>query len=105
MPEWVALEAAVGKMEAYRDYMETDGLIRTPEEVQRKLDSRSTSIENQLVDPEQTGIPIGLDIATKLVDVSRSYKYEKDGEEMRWEPKNYEENYDDSNVFQFFNCN
>lgn len=77
MPEWVALEAAVGKMEAYRDYMETDGLIRTPEEVQRKLDARGTSIANQLIDPEQTGIPIGLDIATKLVDALKT-KFDQD---------------------------
>lgn len=41
----------------------------------------------------QVGVDLGFSGATKLVDVSRSYKYEKDGEEMRWEPKNYEENY------------
>ena len=41
----------------------------------------------------QVGVDLGFSGATKLVDVSRSYKYEKDGEEMRWEPKNYEKNY------------
>ena len=41
----------------------------------------------------QVGVDLGFSGATKLVDVSRSYKYEKDGEELRWQPKNYEENY------------
>jgi hypothetical protein len=36
-PEWKALEAAVGKFEAYRDFIEQDGEIRNPEIVQAKL--------------------------------------------------------------------
>ena len=36
-PEWQALEAAVGRTEAFRDWMETNGEIRTPEVVQKKL--------------------------------------------------------------------
>ena len=40
-PEWKALELAVGQFEAMRDFMETDGDIRTPEVVQAKLDSRA----------------------------------------------------------------
>jgi len=39
-PEWKALEAAVGKLEAFRDFMETNGEIRTPEEVLAKLAQR-----------------------------------------------------------------
>lgn len=39
--EWKALEAAVGKLEAFRDFMETNGDIRTPEEVLAKLQKRS----------------------------------------------------------------
>jgi len=41
----------------------------------------------------QVGVDLGFSGATKLVDVSRSYKYEKDGEELRWQPRNYEKNY------------
>jgi penicillin-binding protein 1A len=41
----------------------------------------------------QVGIDLGYSGATKLVDVSRTYKYEKDGEELKWQPKNYEKNY------------
>lgn len=36
LPEWQALEEAVGKFEAYKDFMETGGMIRTPEEVLSK---------------------------------------------------------------------
>lgn len=42
-PEWRALEEAVGKIEAYRDFMETDGDIRTPQEVTAKIISRKES--------------------------------------------------------------
>ena len=42
LPEWKKLEAAVGTFEAYRDYMETDGEIRSPEEVQKKIDARAS---------------------------------------------------------------
>ena len=41
----------------------------------------------------QVGIDLGYSGATKLVDVSRTYKYEKDGEELKWKPRNYEKNY------------
>ncbi len=41
----------------------------------------------------QVGVDLGFSGATKLVDVSRSYKYEKNGEELRWQPRNYEKNY------------
>ncbi len=41
----------------------------------------------------QVGIDLGFSGATKLVDVSRTYKYEKDGEELKWQPRNYEKNY------------
>lgn len=41
----------------------------------------------------QVAIDLGFSGATKLVDVSRTYKYEKDGEELKWKPRNYEKNY------------
>ncbi|MFT5835473.1 MAG: penicillin-binding protein 1A [Sulfurimonas sp.] len=41
----------------------------------------------------QVAVDLGYSGATKLIDVSRTYKYEKDGEEMKWQPKNYEKNY------------
>ena len=40
LPEWIALEDAVGRFEAYRDFLETGGEIRTPEEVKQKLEER-----------------------------------------------------------------
>lgn len=39
--EWKALEKEVGKFEAYRDYMETDGDIRSPEIVKQKIQDRT----------------------------------------------------------------
>lgn len=41
----------------------------------------------------QIAIDLGFSGATKLVDVSRTYTYEKDGEEVKWKPRNYEKNY------------
>lgn len=41
----------------------------------------------------QVAIDLGYSGATELVDISRTYTYEKDGEEQKWQPKNYEENY------------
>ena len=40
LEEWKTLESAVGKLEAYRDYIETNGQIRTPEQVLQKLEAR-----------------------------------------------------------------
>ena len=40
LPEWKTLVAKVGNREAFRDYMETNGEIRTPEEVLEKLAKR-----------------------------------------------------------------
>jgi penicillin-binding protein 1A len=36
---------------------------------------------------------LGYSGATKLIDVARTYKYKKNGKEMKWQPKNYEKNY------------
>ena len=41
----------------------------------------------------QVAVDLGYSGATKLVDIARTYKYEKDGEELKWQPKNYEKNY------------
>ena len=41
----------------------------------------------------QVAVDLGYSGATELVDVARTYKYEKDGEELKWQPKNYEKNY------------
>jgi len=41
MPEWKSLEKSVGTFEAYRDFMETDGMIRTPEKVQAKISAKT----------------------------------------------------------------
>ncbi len=41
----------------------------------------------------QVALDLGYSGATKLVDVARTYKYEKDGEDLKWQPKNYERDY------------
>ena len=41
----------------------------------------------------QVAIDLGYSGATKLVDIAKTYEYEKDGEEMKWKPKNYEKDY------------
>jgi len=41
----------------------------------------------------QVAIDLGYSGATELVDIAKTYKYEKDGEEMKWQPKNYEKDY------------
>ncbi len=41
----------------------------------------------------QVAVDLGYSGATKLVDIARTYEYEKNGEEMKWQPKNYEKNY------------
>lgn len=41
----------------------------------------------------QVALDLGYSGATKLTDISRTYTYEKDGEELKWQPKNFEKNY------------
>jgi len=41
----------------------------------------------------QVAIDLGFSGATELVDIAKTYEYEKNGEEMKWRPKNYEKNY------------
>jgi len=41
----------------------------------------------------QVAIDLGYSGATKLVDIAKTYEYEKNGEEMKWQPRNYEKNY------------
>ena len=41
----------------------------------------------------QVAINLGYSGATQLVDIAKTYEYEKDGEEMKWQPNNYEHNY------------
>ena len=41
----------------------------------------------------QVALDLGYSPATKLIDVARTYKYEKDGKDLKWQPKNYEKDY------------
>ena len=41
----------------------------------------------------QVAIDLGYSGATKLVDIAKTYEYEKNGEELKWRPRNYEKNY------------
>jgi len=42
----------------------------------------------------QVAIDLGYSGATQLVDIAKTYNYKKDGEDMKWRPKNYEKNYE-----------
>jgi penicillin-binding protein 1A len=41
----------------------------------------------------QVALDLGYSGATELIDVARTYEYEKNGETQKWQPKNYEKNY------------
>ena len=41
----------------------------------------------------QVALDLGFSGATELVDIAKTYKYEKDGQEMKWQPRNYSKNY------------
>jgi len=42
----------------------------------------------------QVALDLGYSGATQLVDIAKTYEYEKNGKEMKWQPRNYEKNYD-----------
>ena len=41
----------------------------------------------------QVALDLGFSGATELVDIAKTYKYEKNGEELKWQPRNYSKNY------------
>jgi len=41
----------------------------------------------------QVAVDLGYSGATELVDIARTFKYDLDGQEMKWQPKNYSKNY------------
>ena len=41
----------------------------------------------------QVALDLGYSGATELVDIAKTYKYKKNGEELKWQPKNYSKNY------------
>ena len=41
----------------------------------------------------QIALDLGFSGATELTDIAKTYKYEKDGEEVKWQPRNYSNNY------------
>lgn len=41
----------------------------------------------------QVAVDLGYSGATELIDNARTYTYEKNGEELKWQPSNYEKNY------------
>jgi penicillin-binding protein 1A len=41
----------------------------------------------------QVAIDLGYSGATQLVDIAKTYEYEKDEETLKWQPRNYEKNY------------
>lgn len=41
----------------------------------------------------QVALDLGYSGATKLADIARTYEYENEGEQKKWQPKNYEKDY------------
>ncbi len=41
----------------------------------------------------QVALDLGFSGATRLTDIAKTYKYEKNGKEMKWQPRNYSKNY------------
>jgi len=41
----------------------------------------------------QVAVDLGYSGATELVDIAKTYKYTKNGKELKWQPKNYSKNY------------
>ena len=41
----------------------------------------------------QVALDLGYSGATKLVDIAKTYDYEKNGKDMKWQPENYEKDY------------
>ncbi|MEA3228718.1 MAG: PBP1A family penicillin-binding protein [Campylobacterota bacterium] len=41
----------------------------------------------------QVAVDLGYSGATELIDIAKTYKYKKDGEEKKWQPRNYSKNY------------
>ncbi len=41
----------------------------------------------------QVAVDLGYSGATKLIDIAKTYEYEKDGKDMKWQPRNYEKDY------------
>lgn len=41
----------------------------------------------------QVAVDLGFSGATQLVDIAKTYEYQKNGEDMKWRPRNYEKNY------------
>jgi len=72
LDEWKALEKAVGRFEAYKDYVESGNSIRTPEEVKAKLEAQKLSREMAQPLPHTAGIMSGIptEIAMELFHAS-----------------------------------
>ena len=51
-PEWKALENAVGRFQAYKDFYETNGEIRTPEQVIEKINNREKVLNERRIAEE-----------------------------------------------------
>ena len=57
--EWKALEAAVGRFEAYKDFIESDYQIRTVKEVQDKIAAREEAKSKVVREPHTPGLMSG----------------------------------------------
>ncbi len=72
LPEWKLLESVVGRFEAFRDFMETNGEIRTPEAVKEKIALRDNPqsfpgfVPNSLIELAnyENTVPESLDVDT-----------------------------------------
>jgi hypothetical protein len=67
LPEWKALVAEVGNFEAFRDFMETNGDIRSPQVVSSKIKARTSDLVLQLTRTTAEGQPVNSEILQTLL--------------------------------------
>lgn len=65
-PEWKALEKAVGRAEAFKDFVQSGYNIRTPEEVQTKLEQEKLNREQAERLPHTAGLMSGIPTETGM---------------------------------------
>ena len=70
LPEWQALVKAVGQLEAYRDYMETNGEIRTPKLVSAKMSERASLPKESLKLSENASLNEVIADTSDITDVT-----------------------------------
>jgi hypothetical protein len=109
-PEWKALEnnPSIGKFEAMRDWLENDGVIRTPEEVIKKISDKNMGFNkpgDQLVQEIKPGVQELFDIDSNTITSEDTYdqlreEFVRENSIQEIEPNASEEDRSLSIIFQ-----